>query len=129
MLATDWLWLDPAVSIALSIVILVGTWSIFKSSFHLALQGVPDNIDIDAVRSYLSALPGVSDVHDLHVWAMSTTDVALTAHVVVPYEHCAPRFLIDVAAHLHDAFKIEHATIQLESPEQDPCALAPEDKV
>ena len=129
MLATGWLWVDPAVSIVLSIIILAGTWSLFKSSFHLALQGVPDNIDIEGVRSYLCALPGVAHVHDLHVWAMSTTEVALTAHIVVPYDECSPRFLTEVAAHLHDSFKIEHTTIQLEPPEQVPCVLSPEDKV
>ncbi len=129
MLATGWLWLDPAVSIVLSVVILAGTWSLFKRSFHLALQGVPDHIDIEGVRSYLGSLPGVSHVHDLHVWAMSTTEVALTAHLVVPYERCAPQFMVEVAKHLHDAFAIEHTTIQLEPPEADPCALAPEDRI
>ena len=129
MLATSWWWLDPAASIVLSFVILAGTWSLFKSSFHLALQGVPEHVDIDGVREYLTRLPGVCELHDLHVWAMSTTEVALTAHLVVPYERCEPSFMRDVAKHLHDTFKIEHATIQLEPPEQDPCALAPEDKV
>jgi cobalt-zinc-cadmium efflux system protein len=129
MLATGWLWLDPAVSIVLAIIILIGTWSLFKSSFHLAMQGVPEHIDIEGVRAYLAGLPGVSHVHDLHVWAMSTTEVALTAHIVVPYDRCAPRFLNDVAAHLHDAFKIEHATLQIEAPDDDPCALASDHKV
>ena len=130
MLFTGWWWLDPVVSILLSIVILAGTWSLFKSSFHLALQGVPEHIDIDAVRAYLAALPGVCGVHDLHIWAMSTTEVALTAHVIVPYSECKPTFMRDVASHLHDAFKIEHATIQLEPPEAgSPCALEPEDAV
>ncbi len=129
MIFTSWWWLDPVVSIVLSIVILVGTWSLFKSAVHLALQGVPENIDIDGVRSYLTGLPDVSEVHDLHIWAMSTTEVALTVHLVVPYECCAPTFMKDVAKHLHDTFSIEHATIQLEPPEQAPCALAPEDCV
>ncbi len=129
MLATSWWWLDAAVSIALSVVILVGTWSVLKSSFHLALQGVPGHVDVDAVRSYLAALPSVCEVHDLHIWAMSTTEVALTAHLVVPYERCEPTFMRDVAKHLHDVFAIEHATIQLEPPEQAPCALAPDEKL
>ena len=129
MLATSWWWLDPAVSVVLSIVILAGTWSVPKSSFHLALQGVPGHVDIDGVRAYLAALPGVCEVHDLHIWAMSTTEVALTAHLVVPYECCEPTFMRDVAKHLHDAFGIEHATIQLEPPEQAPCALAPDEKL
>ena len=129
MLVTSWWWLDPVVSIALSVVILVGTWSLFKSSFHLALQGVPEHVDIDGVKAYLMALPGVCDVHDLHIWAMSTTEVALTAHLVMPYDGCEPTFMRDVAKHLHDRFKIEHATIQLEPPEQPPCTLSPADKV
>lgn len=129
MLATSWWWLDPVVSIVLSLVILAGTWSLFKSSFHLALQGVPDHIDIDGVRTYLSKLPGICEVHDLHVWAMSTTEAALTVHLVVPYEHCGATFMKDVAKHLHDDFSIEHATIQVEPPEQAHCALASEEKV
>lgn len=129
ILLTGWSWLDPAVSIALAIVILVGTWSLFKSSFHLALQGVPEHVDIDGVRSYLTALPGVTEVHDLHVWAISTTEVGLTAHLVAPYEGCKPSFMRDVSKHLHDAFAIEHVTIQLDPPEQDPCALAGDDRV
>ena len=129
MLFTSWWWLDPVVSIVLSIVILGGTWSLFKSSFHLALQGVPDHVDIDGVRDFLGNLPGVCEVHDLHVWAMSTTEVALTAHLVVPYERCGTSFMKDVAKQLHDSFAIEHCTIQLEPPEQSPCALAPDEKV
>lgn len=129
MLATGWWWLDPVGSIALSIVILGGTWSLLKSALHLAMQGVPEHVDIDGVRSYLTALPGVCEVHDLHIWAMSTTEVALTAHLVLPYEDCGPTFMRDVAKHLHDAFAIEHATIQLEPPEQPGCALAAEDRV
>lgn len=129
ILYTGWWWLDPVVSIALAIVILVGTWSLFKSSFHLALQGVPDHVDIDGVRSFLATLPGVTEVHDLHVWAISTTEVGLTAHLVVPPEGCKPTLMRDVSKHLHDAFAIEHVTIQLDPPEQDPCSLAAEDRV
>ena len=130
MLVTHWWWLDPVVSIILSVIILVGTWSLFKSSVHLAMQGVPEHVDIESVRAYLAALPGVCEVHDLHIWAMSTTEVALTAHLVVPIADCKPTFMHDVAKHLHDAFKIEHATIQLEQPEQGgPCALAAADRV
>ena len=114
MLATSWWWLDPVVSLALSAVILVGTWSLLKSSLHMAVQGVPDNVDVAAVRGYLDAVPGVIDVHDLHVWSMSTTEVAMTAHLVAPWEKCSPRMLADVAKDMEHKFKIGHCTIQLE---------------
>jgi cobalt-zinc-cadmium efflux system protein len=129
MLATSWWWLDPIVSIVLSFVILAATWSLLKSSLHLAVQGVPEHVDIVAVRDYLGKVPGVIEVHDLHVWSMSTTEVALTAHLVMPGDACAPTLLRDVAARLHDEFAIEHSTIQVCPPEAPECVLAPAGKV
>ena len=93
MLATQWWWLDPAVSIAISLIILAATWSLLKTSLHLAVQGVPEHVDMKAVRAYLESVPGVIDIHDLHVWSMSTTDVALTAHIVMPNDACTPTLL------------------------------------
>ena len=129
MLATSWWWLDAAVSIAISLIILGATWSLLKSSLHLAVQGVPEHVDMKAVRSYLGSVPGVIEVHDLHVWSMSTTDVALTAHIVMPNEACTPTLLGEVAARLRDEFAIEHSTIQVCPPEAPECVLAPAERV
>jgi cobalt-zinc-cadmium efflux system protein len=129
MLFTSWWWLDPIVSIALALIILGATWSLLKSSLHLAVQGVPEHVDMIAVRAYLASVPGVIEVHDLHVWSMSTTDVALTAHLVMPNDACTPTLLGDVAARLHDEFAIEHTTIQVCPPEAPECVLAPDERV
>src|SRR5476651_2070679 len=84
VMMTGWLWLDPAVSIAIALVITYGTWSLLSASINLALDAVPANIDPQKIDAYFAALPGVTEVHDLHIWAMSTTEVALTAHLVRP---------------------------------------------
>lgn len=112
---TGWTWLDPAISLAIAVVILLGTWGLLRQSLHLSLDGVPDSIDLNAVRNYLAAQPGVIEVHDLHVWAMSTSGVALTAHLVTNGEQLKDDFLSRVANELHDEYRIEHATIQIES--------------
>ncbi len=84
---THWLWLDPAVSLVVSAVIVVGTWRLLKSALGLALDAVPEGLDADAVRAHLAALPGVAALHDLHIWGMSTTETALTCHLVMPGGH------------------------------------------
>jgi len=128
LLYTRWNLIDPIVSLVLSIVIVVGAWRLLRKSLNLALDAVPENIDVDAVRAYLDTLPGVVEVHDLHIWAMSTTENALTAHLVMNTGSCEPRFLGDVCKVLHDRFGVEHSTLQVEAPEApDPCRLAPED--
>jgi cobalt-zinc-cadmium efflux system protein len=116
ILATGWAWLDPAVSLAVSAVVLVGTWSLLRDAINLALQAVPDHIDPDEVRRYLAGLPGVTEVHDLHIWAMSTTEVALTAHLVMPGASYHASFLHDAGRALHDTFCIDHTTLQVEPP-------------
>ena len=114
MMVTGWAWLDPAMSLVVSATILVSTWSLLRVSLNLALDAVPDHIDPDKVRSYLAALPGVTEVHDLHIWAMSTTETALTAHLVIPGASCEPHFLGTVCKELHRRFRIAHSTLQVE---------------
>jgi cobalt-zinc-cadmium efflux system protein len=108
-------WLDPVVSLVVMAVILVGTWGLLRDSVNLALDAVPENIEIADVDVYLHALPGVSDVHDLHIWGMSTTEAALTAHIVMPNASCEDSLLSRICSELHDQFGIEHATIQVEN--------------
>jgi cobalt-zinc-cadmium efflux system protein len=130
LLKKDWTWLDPTLGLLLSLVILASVWSLLRDSMNLALDAVPEGIDPDAVRSYLAGLPGVCEVHDLHIWAMSTTETALTAHLIMPGDSCHPKFLHDVGEELHEHFHIEHATLQVESPgAPSPCRLAPDERV
>jgi cobalt-zinc-cadmium efflux system protein len=95
-------------------VIPIGTWGLFKKSVNLAMDAVPERIDPVAVKAYLCSLPGVTSVHDLHIWGMSTTETALTAHVVRPELDDHDAFLASVTKALHDRFEIEHATLQIE---------------
>jgi cobalt-zinc-cadmium efflux system protein len=111
---TGWTWLDPMISLVIAVVILLGTWGLLRQSLHLSLDGVPATVELDSVKNYLSTLPGVIEVHDLHVWAMSTSETALTAHLVVRGGHPGDDFLNRVADELHHDFAIEHATIQIE---------------
>lgn len=128
---TGWLWLDPVVSLAIVAVIVLGTWGLLRDSLDMALDATPRGIDTGKVRAWLAARPGVSEVHDLHIWAMSTTETALTAHVVRPLDggdH--DQFLHDACAELSSKFKIGHVTIQVESSAgAHACALAPADVV
>ncbi len=111
---TAWTWIDPAVTLAIVFVIVVGTWSLFRQSLHLLFDGVPDTIDLREVERYLCALPGVESVHDLHVWAISTANTALTAHLVMPAGYPGGDFLVSAAKGLHDRFEIGHPTLQVE---------------
>lgn len=111
---TGWAWLDPVVTLVIAGLIFVGTWGLLKDSVNLALQAVPGHIDVRQVRERLVQTPGVSEVHDLHVWAMSTTEAALTAHLVMREPRLDDAFLDDVKRRLHDEFGIEHITLQVE---------------
>lgn len=112
---TGWLWFDPAVSLIVTVVIVAGTWQLFRESLNLITDAVPAGIEPLAVRTYLSELPGVSSVHDLHIWAMSTTETALTVHLVMPSGYTGDAFLARLVGELHDNFGIEHPTIQIET--------------
>ena len=111
---TGWLWIDPVTSLVIVVVIAVGTWGLLRDSVRLALDAVPADIDRQAVEGYLAGLPGVAAVHDLHIWPLSTTSVALTAHLVKPDASIDDDLLHGVAAELHRRFGIDHATIQTE---------------
>jgi cobalt-zinc-cadmium efflux system protein len=127
---TGWTWLDPVTSLAIVAVITIGTWGLFKKSVNLAMDAVPERIDPVAVKEFLSSLPGVTSVHDLHIWGMSTTETALTAHVVRPELDDHDAFLASVTKDLHDRFEIEHATLQIEQGTAGVlCRLEPDDVV
>jgi cobalt-zinc-cadmium efflux system protein len=115
ILTTGWLWFDPVVSLIIVVVIVVGTWNLLRDSLNLAMDAVPEGIDPQAVRTYLSELSGVVGIHDLHIWAMSTTETALTAHLVMLTGNPGDGFLSRISMELHDNFGIEHSTIQIET--------------
>ena len=119
---TGWLWLDPATSLLIVLVIAIGTWGLLRDSIDLSLDAVPRHIDPGAVEAYLASLPGVQAVHDLHIWAMSTTEVALTVHLVKPDAVVDDALLARIGAELQARFGIGHATVQLELGEQE-CAV------
>jgi cobalt-zinc-cadmium efflux system protein len=111
---TGWNWLDPVVSIAIVAIILATTWSLLRDSINLSLDAVPEGVNSTAVMSFLSGQRGVTDVHDLHIWALSTTSVALTAHLVVPDREAEDALLGLLTPHLKRQFRIDHATLQIE---------------
>ena len=127
---TGWHWIDPVVSLVISAVIVWGTWDLLRDSIRLALQAVPNQIDHGKVLSQLKALSGVAEVHDLHIWPMSTTETALTAHLIMPKGHPGDRFLKNISHDLDHHFGINHVTLQIEMGDTDsPCALAPDEVV
>lgn len=109
----QWTWLDPVVSLTIGAVILVSTWGLFKQSLHLLFDGVPDSVDPVAVKRFLESLPGVKKAHDLHIWATGTSQIALTAHLVMPDGHSGDEFLEMVSDKLRDLFDITHVTLQV----------------
>lgn len=115
---TGFFLLDPIISLVIVIVITIGTWSLLKDSFHLSMDAVPRNIIFEEVKKYLSSLEGVKEVHDLHIWAMSTTETALTVHLVIPGKQEDDKFLSKVCEQLNQKFGIEHSTIQIEKKVQ-----------
>jgi cobalt-zinc-cadmium efflux system protein len=124
ILITHLAWIDPVASLAISAVIVVSSWSMTRESLDLALQAVPLGIDRSGVLDYLTGLPGVSEVHDLHIWGMSTTETALTAHLVRPGAGLDDALLRGVCEELRTRFSIHHATFQVEGGDETPCELA-----
>jgi len=120
-------WLDPAVSLVVSAVIVYATWDLVKQALHLALDAVPAGVDAAAVRAHLLAVPRVAALHDLHIWGMSTTETALTCHLVMPEGHPGDEALAAITHELEHRFGIRHATIQIELGDgAEACALTPE---
>ena len=114
IIASGWHWIDPVVSLVIAGVILVSTWDLLRESLTLALHGVPAGIDPDEVQTFLAGRPGVAGVHHLHIWPTSTTETALTAHLVIPEGFPGDRFLADLRHECEHRFRITHATFQVE---------------
>jgi cobalt-zinc-cadmium efflux system protein len=129
ILLTGWLIIDPLVSLIINGVIVWGTWGLLRDSVEMSMAAVPGQIDPGAVRNFLSARAGVTEVHDLHIWSMSTTENALTCHLVMPEGHPGDAFLHELARDLARRFKIIHTTVQIEVDPQTACALAPDEVV
>ena len=126
ILKTGWLWLDPLVSLAIVALIVWSTWSLLRQSVTMALHAVPDGIDAAGVRQALEKLPGVSKIHDLHIWPISTTQTALTCHLVMPAGHPGDAFIVGACSTLRETFKIHHATLQIERGDACGCPLEPD---
>lgn len=126
ILLTGWNWLDPTASIVISAVIIWGTWGLLREAVNRSLSAVPSAIDPDEVATFLRRLPGVEGIHDLHIWAMSTTETALTCHLVMPNGHPGDEFLRTLYRELHDRFAIAHPTLQIELGDAEACKLAPQ---
>lgn len=122
ILFTGRLWIDPAVSLFITVIILFGTWGLFRDAFNMAMDAVPRDIDPEAVKAYLSSLPGITGVHDMHIWAMSTTETALTAHLIKPDPKDDDALIEKASKELHVHFGIDHTTLQWERrPSLDQC--------
>ena len=119
ILLTGALWIDPIVSLVIVAVIAWGTWGLLKDSVKMGLLAVPEGVDEGDVRDYLSGLPGVKAVHDLHIWPMSTTETALTAHLVMPGGHPGDAFLREASDELEHHHAIGHVTLQVETTFED----------
>ncbi len=116
---TGWLWIDPVVGLLIAIVILKGTWALFADSFRLIIDGVPNNISWSAVSEFLLTRPGVHGVHDLHIWAMSTQENAMSVHLYMPHDELTDEARVELVKQLKEQFSIQHSTIQIEKTETD----------
>lgn len=129
ILLTGWLWIDPVVSLLVNALIVWMTWGVLRQSLTLAVAGVPASVDLPEVRAYLAGLPGVSNVHDLHVWPISTTETALSCHIVMPGGHPGDTFLMSAAGDLKTRFGIGHPTLQIETDPDGHCPFSPDEVV
>jgi len=125
ILFTGWAWIDPVVTLLIAAVILGSTWGLLRESVNLALHAVPEGIDPEAVEAYLTGLPGVTAVHDVHIWAMSTTETALTAHLVKQDARDDDAIIAEASRVLHGRFRIEHTTLQWERGPDACCPRLP----
>ena len=124
VIAQGWLWIDPVVSLLIVAIILVGTWGLLRDSLNYSMDAVPNGIDILEIKNYLNSLDSINSIHDLHIWPMSTTETALTVHIVVNKDSLDNNYLRDIQQYLHDHFAIEHSTIQVEtSMSENNCML------
>lgn len=119
IILTGWLWLDPLISLFIVVVILLSTWNLLRDSIDLSIDAVPQSIDVNEVKKYLLNLTNVSDLHDLHIWALSTTENALTVHLVTTDALIYNHFIQEIQEHLHHYFNIAHVTIQIEKSESE----------
>lgn len=129
MLFSGWFWLDPVVSLIINAVIVIGTWSLLRDSVAMSMAAVPEGIDPEKVRTFLQTQPGVASVHDLHIWPLSTTETALTCHLVIPTGHPGDAWLHTLCHELQHHFHINHSTIQIETDTNLHCPLAPDNVV
>ncbi|MEC5216655.1 cobalt-zinc-cadmium efflux system protein [Actimicrobium sp. GrIS 1.19] len=124
MLLTGWYWIDALLSLVIVAVVMIGTWSLLREAIRLALSAVPANINLDEVHHFLNELPGVASVQDLHIWGMSTTEAALTAHLVMADGHPGDVFMEQISQQLTDRYAIAHTTIQIRQQDAGQgCAL------
>ena len=124
IMGTGWTWLDPAVSLVIVLVIVLGTWSLLRESLRLVMAAVPDSVDAAAIDRFLAEQPGVASVHDMHIWAMSTTETALTAHLVMPGGYPGDKAIDAIVTRLRHDFSVKHCTLQVEEGTlQHQCAL------
>ncbi|MGO9674670.1 MAG: cation diffusion facilitator family transporter [Methylocella sp.] len=129
ILLTGQLWLDPLMSLIINGAVIAGTWGLLRESLAMSLGAVPAGIASADVRRFLTELPGVSALHDLHIWSMSTSDIGLTGHLLMPGGHPGDAFLMETAERLRERYRIGHVTLQIETDEATICALAPDEVV
>ncbi len=122
MLKTGWLWLDPLTSLVIVAVIIISSWSLLREALAMSLKAVPKGVDPEAVRQLLASQSGVANVHDLHIWPMSTTDIALTAHLLMPAGHPGDIFIAHICEELEHQHGIDHVTLQVETDATTMCS-------